>query len=165
MKKISKDLRAFTIMELLIALALTAVIFAISLYAVGLFRQSLERRVKRFNVSSTEYLLKKAIKKDCLMAEEIFEKNDSLIFMKGGEIALSYVFMQGAVLRKRQLATDTFKIVSSVKDIQKIADSVDLVSGFTLVLDTLQSKNEMYFIKPYSDQQIIHYLQTVTTHE
>lgn len=165
MKKISKNLRAFTIMELLIALALTTVIFAISLYAVGLFKQSLERRVKRFDALSTEYLLKKAIKRDCLMAKEIFKKKDSLIFIKDGETALSYVFMQGAVLRKRQFTTDTFKIVSSVKDIQKIADSVDLVSGFTLALDTLQSKTEMYFIKQYSDQQIIHYLQTVTTHE
>lgn len=161
----NNSIKGFTIIELLVALALTVMVFMISIYAVGLFKQSLANRMDKYSTASSFYLLKKLLKQDCSAAHEVTKDGDVLIFKVDNKVAETYVFEQSMVTRENLAGIDSFDVGALVTNLHIVSDSVKMISSFTVIFGKQPMTHETIFQKSYSSQQIITYLQNLSVNE
>lgn len=151
-------LKAFTLLELTIALLLVAVLSGFAYYIFNTFnRHSLLKQQQKQEQYSLDLLIHR-LKIDCAQADSIGYRDQHLYFSDSlGQI--DYHFSDELVLRQQyQLRTDSFHIATAhpvVQYVQKKKVTTGLVQQADITLYFKGESLPLQLQKTYSAQQII----------
>lgn len=108
--KLNHKIQAFTIMELTIAMLISAIVIGMMYSAYAIINHSYQSFIDRNGGTATLSLLDQRLNRDISKAESISRYSHTII-LKNSHDTVSYQFLPDRVIRKKALA-DTFKVTS-----------------------------------------------------
>jgi len=163
MKKIKRRLPAFTIMELTVAMLISAIVIAITYTAFGMLNSSYITYNAKHNEMSVLIRLDELLKKDFIKADDIYQDQDGVRFLINQQ-PIIYRFQTEHVIRISTI-TDTFKVASdglvllfeslplpSESSTDQEHNRIDELS-FSLIYQ--KEKFPYHYIKQYSSENLI----------
>lgn len=122
-------LKGFTLMELLIAMALTGLIMLLGMVTISHFMQ-LFNTIKKNNECQTAIVqLYEVVKHDVSMSDKVFW-DEKMNCIRGDQI-VSYQFAKEYIVRETSDYTDTLKIVSDQPDVSFLEET-ELVNHISI---------------------------------
>jgi Tfp pilus assembly protein PilE len=163
MKKIKHRLPAFTIMELTVAMLISAIVIAITYTAFSMVSGSYVSYTAKHNEMAVLIRLDELLKKDFIKADDIYQEQDGVRFLLKQQ-PISYRFEPGEVIRISTV-TDTFKVatdalilsferqpLSSETSTDQELNRVDELA-FSIVYQ--KEKFPYHYLKQYSSKNLI----------
>lgn len=111
MKQNKHQIPAFTIMELTVAMLISAIVIAITYTAYSMVSSSYITYTKKRNEMAVLIRLDELLMKDFLKSDHIFVERNTVRFNKN-QLVITYKFEADKVIRTSMI-TDTFKVVTS----------------------------------------------------
>jgi type II secretory pathway component PulJ len=162
----NKRLKAVTVIELAIALLISAIVIAIAYNSMDVFNRMYSRFLLKNDINHQLIVFDKIIKSDLQRSEVVLRKGNGISLHKSGSEWINYEWMESYILRhKRNINTDTFYV-----------KSVFLQSGFNglpreennSVIDEIiiaiikesESMEAIYF-KPYGADVYMNYSENI----
>jgi prepilin-type N-terminal cleavage/methylation domain-containing protein len=126
---------AFTMIELVVAMMISAIVISIAFYAWTLISSQLVKRQSR-SAAITEYtLFQRALVRDMENAQRISDSAGSSLFqldIDGHKVR--YAIGADRILRDRDGLTDTFRLGGRVTQTSYLNDSLPLISNLQLLI-------------------------------
>jgi hypothetical protein len=125
--------KAFTLVELVVAMVLAIIVIGIAYYAIQINQRSFSQAGKSLNKGVEVLQLQTLLKDDFSLAERI-EWNSSVlrIFSHSGEFL--YSFQDSIIVRDNQMITDTFRFSHYSVETSFLFDSPPLVEKINIAV-------------------------------
>jgi len=151
-----KRYRAFTIMELAVAMVISGIVVGFCYYAFLFVRRQSARYGEKSRVMNEYYLLSTAMEKDAARADRITDTADGhgVTFMNAGGV-VEYLFGDGVVVREGGGPPDTFRIKAAIDSVRYLNDSLRLVGTVFLRAEMEAGEVDFFVNKEYSAQQVM----------
>ncbi len=146
----SSRLPSFTIMEMLVAMAISSIIIASGAFLYLNFNKYVASSVQKNETENAVILFSKVFQEDVRQAEDIEQFTDELTMKSERKGLVSYVFSDEYIIRQQQEVTDTFSFV-----VENLVISFDpLLNRFQSLEARLISGDVVYpviFVKTYEN--------------
>lgn len=150
----TKQLKAFTILEALLSLMVLSIIISLSYLMFSLFNKQMIILEKE-NAAVLQYnLFNSTIKYDINSANDYIIENEILTLKRYDESEITYHFNKNNILRQKKAITDTFKILTT--DYKYIETNSAINSKrMALTLQVLNDKIVSYYFLNKSGSETI----------
>jgi type II secretory pathway component PulJ len=156
MKNKGRRYRAFTIMELAIAMVISAIVVGFCYYAWLFVRRQTITYQARSRLVNEYYLLSTALQRDAERADAIkdeLDKGHVEFIHEGG--AAGYLFNRLSVMRGTADVQDTFRIKAAIDSVRYVNDSLHLIEKIFLHVEMDTVEMHFFINKVYSAGQIM----------
>jgi prepilin-type N-terminal cleavage/methylation domain-containing protein len=155
--KLTTRCRAFTIIELIMAMLISSVIIGIVYYVYIMFNHQFSNYREKANAIDEYLIFQKALQRDVESADAI--KNPSANEIDCFTIAdgrtVQYVFSNAFIVRSLQGAQDTFHIKNSGYEAEPVNDSTVLIKNLVLKMAVFDMPLRTTYTKIYSATQLM----------
>jgi prepilin-type N-terminal cleavage/methylation domain-containing protein len=111
-----KKVRAFSLIELLVAMVISSVVIASAYFMYSMFSKDLIDYKGHINKLSDAVVLNGILEHDINLAQAVKKNSSNGIRIEQGSANIDYEWQEDAVLRKTDLSTDTFHLF--LKDVE-----------------------------------------------
>lgn len=151
-----KKLKAFTMIELVVAMMISAIVISIAFYVWTLISAQLSRRQSRSAAITNYVLFQRAFTRDFENAQGIRDLADSISFQLDiGDHAVRYSIGTDRILRERDGLTDTFQMGGRVVQRTYVNDSLPLISGVRLNITINREDVSLALQKEYTIAELL----------
>lgn len=152
-----KQIKAFTILELIIALLLSSIILAISYYTYFLLNNQLVTQQKKNGIINEFQLFENVFQNDFSNAAFIKDtmKTNSLIFFKTDNEFIKYEFNENNIVRSFDSNNDTFRLKGKIDKLYLKDDSLPVINKILFIGLLEKEKITTIFTKYYSASQLM----------
>lgn len=159
--------KAFTLMELVVALIIGAILTGIILYSYLLFTRQFRLYRVQSNTMNEYLLLTRSLNHDVEAYDFIQDSSRTIIFtnVHGTPPATTYSFTDKQVIRLNENGNDTFHIPVAEYKFDNKSDSIPLVERMSLILNMDGGYMKPVFTKHYSAKQLLWFENLNVQHE
>ncbi|MGD2034792.1 MAG: prepilin-type N-terminal cleavage/methylation domain-containing protein [Bacteroidales bacterium] len=148
--KLNRKLKAFTILELLIVMMLSAIVVGMTYLYFTQFRHYLQTTYQQEEDYARLYRFEFALQKDIDLATELFSPSENELEVRFGDEEIRYVFDEGRVVRETGNTADTMELKLTGTSFQVLEEYNGLIESLDLEMETEPGKRlSLVFMKEY----------------
>lgn len=154
-------LKGFTLVEFLIAMLLSSVVFILIFFTLHGFQSKFKLYNKTRNISQLQLKLELRLAIDILKVKSIFSNNNYELVMKLDTSEIKYIFNEDMITRTVGTKADTFEIENKgLKCYKYVVNNLDSTLVKSIYFQTNDENREQTFrfTKTYTSDDIIQYL-------
>lgn len=153
-----RKLKAFTILELIVALAISSVLISIGYYSVLVVFKMFKGNVSQSQEITAYYLFKKTLDNDFRRCDFAGEGSDSpglLLRSVKDSNRIAYEFRKNYIIRQMNNAVDTFHIQTSEFETGFYSNNIKLIKHISLIHQLDGKPVRSIYTKRYSAFQVL----------
>ena len=147
-------LNAFTMIELVVAMMISAIVLSIAFYAWSLLSNQLTRRQRRSAAIMEYTIFQRAIVRDMERAEAVRDSGGAFL-MDMPDHRVRYMLSPDRILRDLDGVTDTFHFGAKVTGLSYAEEGIPLVGGMRLVVTLERDQVSLPLGKRYTVEQLL----------
>ena len=150
--KLTNQIQAFTILEVIVTITLTSIIVLSSMLIYSSFMQVYNRNLETIQKNKDLILFNIQLNKDFKYSEKVTSVNDELILKQSDNSTISYQFVEKYIIRNAKEFADTHYVEH--KDINYTYQN-NLINGIIFTIITPNGNFTCYIHKEYDNSTII----------
>lgn len=156
--------KAFTIIELIMAMLISSVIIGIIYYVYILFNHQFSAYRQKANAIDEYLIFRSAFQRDIESADAVTNPSTKEIncFTILGGLSVQYEFEDSCIVRSREGVQDTFLIKNNGYEAELVSDSTNLIKNLVLKIMVYDMPLRTTYKKIYSATQL---MQQTPTYE